>query len=309
MKAMRSILIVLQIVVFFVAVDAAIVSKKTVLSCQYSYEWYYDDSAATCSSVVAINVGTSMSVNDYTKLAKLIVSANTVSTSTVVIIVDNNLGCIINVGVKKDDGAKFARVVNAAVQNLKNSVSICTNPLYFVGGHSGGGKGAMNAIQMGKLNFSIAGYVGLDPYQITKEDPISIEMPSLFWGFNKTTCAVNINQAAKAGYINSNSSHRFFYQVQTNHGIGMPWFDERLLGPHCSFTNDGCKSLCNGTNLPWIQSQVAVTFHRFAHAVLSQNFDKSQFVIDQREVILYANKDVIPESVTLLPVLLEPEFA
>lgn len=306
---MKPVLIVLQIAVFFAIIDAAILSKKTALSCQYCYEWYYDDSAATCNSVVAINVGTGMSVDDYTELAKLIVSANTANTSTVVIVVDNNLGCPFNIGLTKDDGAKFARVVNAAVHNLQKSVAICTDPLYFVGGHSGGGKGAMNAIQMGKLNFSIAGYVGLDPYQITQKDPIPIEMPSLFWGFNKTTCAVNINQAAKAGYYNSNSQHRFFYQVQTNHGTGVNWFDETFLGPHCSFTNNGCIRLCNGTNLPWIRSQVAITFHRFANAVLLQKFDKSQFVIDQQEVILYANKDLVPESETILPVPLEPKFA
>jgi hypothetical protein len=305
---MKPVLIVLLIAVFFSTVDAAVVSKKTELSCKYIYEWYYDDSTNTCSSVVAINVGTGMSVSDYTELANLIVSANTVNTSTVAIVVDNNPGCPFNVGLQKDDGAKFARAVNAAVHDLKNNVAICTNPLYFIGGHSGGGKGAMNAIGKGTLDFPIAGYVGLDPYQITQKDPIPIEMPSLFWGFNKTTCAVNTNQAAKAGYNNGNSNHRLFYQVQTNHqGTGSRWLDEKLLGPHCSFTNNGCFWMCNGTNFPWIRNQVAVTYHRFANAVLSRNFDKSQFVINQQEVILYANKDVVPELEAQIP--LEPALA
>jgi hypothetical protein len=138
----------------------------------------------------------------------------------------------------------------------------------------------------------VAGYVGLDPYQITQNDPIPIEMPSLFWGFNKTTCAVNINQAAKAGYNNSNSTHRIFYQVQSNHDC------ELMGGPHCSFANNGCFWMCSGSDFPWIKSQVAATYHRFVTGALSQNFEKSQFVIDQNEVILYANQDLVPEQET-----------
>jgi hypothetical protein len=300
---MNPILMVFLIVALFTNADAAIVSKKTEQSCQYVFEAYYENSATTCSAVIAINVGTGMSVNDYTELAKSIVAANTANTSTVAIIVDNNPGCLFNVGLKKDDGAKFARVVNKAMMNLRNDIPICTNPLYFIGGHSGGGKGAMIAIQMGNLNFSVAGYVGLDPYQITQEDPIPIRMPSLFWGFNKTTCAVNIDQAAKAGYNDSNSTHRLFYQVQTNH-------DNKMIGgPHCSFTNKGCFRMCKGTNLPWIKSQVATTFHRFASAVLSQNFDKGKFVIEQNEVILYANLDQVPEPEPEKLPELEPALA
>lgn len=287
---MDLILSALLITVIVITVDAAIVTKKTDKYCKYVYESYYDDSSTSCVSVVAINIGTGMIVSAYEELAKSIVATNT---STVAIIVDSNPRCLFNIGLQKDDGAKFARVVNAAMENVKNDVSICSNPLYFIGGHSGGGKGAMNAVRQQNLNFSIAGFVGLDPYQITQTDPIQIDMPSLFWGFNKTTCAVNINQAAEAGYQNSNSSHRLFYQVQSNHDC------ELMGGPHCSFANNGCFWMCSGSDFPWIKSQVAVTFHRFVNAVLTQNFDKSQFVIDQNEVILYANQDMVPEQAKL----------
>lgn len=286
-----------------VAVDASIVSKKSELYCKYIYELYYDDQATACSAVVAINVGTGMTVGAYEELARLIVAANTANTSTVTIIVDSNAGCLFNIGLQKDDGAKFARVVNAAVYNLKNDVAICTNPLYFIGGHSGGGKGAINAFQQDNLDFSVAGYVGLDPYQITQTDPIQIDMPSLFWGFNKTTCAVNVSQAAQAGYNKSNSTHRIFYQVQTNHDC------ELMGGPHCSFTANGCFWMCSGSNFPWIKSQVAATFHRLANAVISQSFDKSQFAIDQSEVILYANQDMVPESEPKTRRLLRPAIS
>jgi hypothetical protein len=269
-------------------ITGSIVSKKTDQFCQYVYEYYYDATATKCYAVVMINVGTGMSVGNYKSLATSIVAASSNNASTVAIIVNSN-----PYGLRKDDGTKFAKAANAIVGNIRNILPVSeksTKPLYFIGGHSGGGKGAMNAIQQNALNFSVAGFVGLDPYQISKEYSLYIEMPALLWGFNKTTCLVNTNEAAKAAYNISNPDHRFFYQVQTSHKLD-------LLGPHCSFTNNGCFGMCNGgKDFVWIRTQVADTFHHFAKAVGANSFDRSQFIIDQKEVILYANEDIVVES-------------
>jgi hypothetical protein len=272
------------LVVLSTFVTASIVSIKSGRNSKYEYNYYYDDVTSpsfACDTVVLINVGTAMSVDNYKLLSESIVNGS----STIAIIIDSNPR-----NLPKDDGLKYATITNAIVQNISNIIPTCkhTNrPLYFIGGHSGGGKGAMNAIQENRLTFPVAGMIGLDPFQISKTDlsVLHIDLPSLYWGFSTTSCLVSINEAAKAAYFISNPTRRIFYQVQTK-GNDL----------HCSFADSGCSffSMCSGGKaFAWIHAQVGITFHRFVLAVKFNSFVKNQFVIDRLDVDLYVNNDTV----------------
>ena len=274
---------------------AEIVSKKSDRSSPYKYEYYFDDAiSSSCDSVVMINVGTAMSTDAYSKLANAIVTADyqqDESTSgTIAIIVDSNPNRIV-----KDDGKKYAEVVNAIAGSLSSIIPKCTTPpLYFIGGHSGGGKGAINALNLKIIKFPVAGLVGLDPFEITASEQIQqnmrIDIPSLQWGFNETSCLVTKEKAAEAAYNISNKNHRIFYRVNTRKPLTI------VTGPHCSFANQGCFGACQGTiGLPWIRTQVGITFNHFVMAIKSNNFEKNQFKINETDAVLLVNDDEVPK--------------
>lgn len=272
---------------------ADIVSKKSDRSSPYKYEYYYDgDTTSSCESVIMINVGTFMSTDAYSKLANAIViegSQQNASTSgTIAIIVDSNPNRIM-----KDDGQKYADVVNAIAGSISTIIPKCTSPpLYFIGGHSGGGKGAINALNMNVLNFAVAGFVGLDPFEVSAQDrsTLRIDVPSLQWGFNETSCLVVKENAAEAAYNISNTNRRIFYRVNTKKPMTI------ITGPHCSFANHGCFGACQrAKGLPWIRTQVGITFNHFVMAIKSNNFDRDQFSINETGVVLLVNNDEVPQ--------------
>ena len=285
-----TILVFALIVLSTTLCSADIVSKKSARSSRFKYDYYYDDAtSSSCDSVVMINVGTFMSTGDYSKLANAIVIAgsppNVSASDTIAIIVDSNPNLI-----KKDDGKKFADVVNDIAGSISTLIPKCSKPpLYFVGGHSGGGKGAINAINLNILTFPVTGFVGLDPFEITRQDRLKlrIDMPSLYWGFNETSCLVTKENAAEAAYEISDPNRRIFYRVNTP----KPRFI--ITGPHCSFANQGCFGACQSAkDLPWIRTQVGISFNHFVTAIKSNNFDRNQFLINETDAILFVNDNV-----------------
>ncbi len=273
----------LALVFLSISTCAEIVSTKSVRSSPYEYAPYYDD-ATLCDSVVMINVGTNMRLGDYSKLANAIVTSGTIA-----IIVDSNPGRL-----QKDDGTKYADAVNAIAGSISSSIPNCITkpPLYFIGGHSGGGKGAINAMNLNILTFPVAGFVGLDPFGLPEQDRLKlrIDIPSVHWGFSETSCLVTKENAGAAAYSISNPNQRIFYRVNTRKPLTI------ITGPHCSFTNVGCKPVCrsgwSGRELPWIRTQVGISIHHFIVAVKSNNFDRNQFVLNETGAILFVNQEV-----------------
>ena len=251
---------------------------------------YYDDSSRSpcCSAVVLLNVGTAMTVGAYSDLATSIVQH---SSGTVTVVMDTNPGWI-----QKQDGGRYVQIANAIASNITKLVpdSCCKHQPrngYFIGGHSGGGEGAVHALMMSKdLTFSVVGYIGLAPYNIQdrRRNRMSIEVSSLLWGFSQTTCAVCRQQAALAAYNVSPNSSRVFYDVQTNN------YNPIFGGPHCSFTDNGCLWLCSGgTTFSWIREAVGDSVNRFTSAVIAgKPFQKEQLEIRPSDIKLYVNGDI-----------------
>lgn len=256
---------------------------------------YYDDSSLSscCDAVVLLNVGTAMTVGAYSDLATSIVQQ---SSGTVTIIMDTNPGWI-----QKQNGDLFVQVANAIASNLTDLVpsSCCEHEPrngYFIGGHSGGGEGAVRALMSSDLSFLVAGFIGLAPYKIEDkgESRMSIEISSLLWGFSQTTCAVNREQAALAAYNVSPTTSRVFYDVQTNNRNPM------FGGPHCSFTDNGCVGLCSGGSaFSWIHEAVGDSINRFTLAVVArEQFQKEHFEIRPSDIKLYVNGDTAVTETT-----------
>ena len=253
-----------------------------------------------CETVVFISVGTAMKVQDYEALGTSIVQEatnarsanNQQGSSMVAIIIDSNPWWI-----QKQDGKKYTKLVNAIASRISDLVPACqAQPpnRYLIGGHSGGGQGAVEALQsLHQFNFTPAGFVGLAPYQISS----SISIPSLNIGFSRMSCWVNPQQAALAAYTQTtDTNHRVFYQFQTNNTNTMK------DGPHCSFADAGCfgpLEWCKGEGnmSTWMHDFVGQAIHAFNTALnaVHQPFDRQHFqnVADQSpySISLFVNDD------------------
>lgn len=261
---------------------------------------FANTSAAPCQAVLLLNVGTSMAIGDYSDIAQSIIAD---SPSIVTIIMDSNPG-----NVQKQNGYKFIEMANKIAATITTIVPSCSPEPpggYFIGGHSGGGEGAVNAMIASaaadssdrKLGFPVVGYVGLAPYRISVND-MKISVPSLVWGFSRMSCAVSPKEAASAAYNISLPSSRLFYDVQTTNSNSI------VGGPHCSFANQGCLGFCSGgEEYSWIHESVGRTIGLFTSCVLTDCiFEMHDFdILDRNDVLLYVNTDTIPNTFAQQP--------
>ena len=266
-----------------VVTQAAVVTVPLQKLPEGQLEAYYAD-GSVCESIVFIHVGTAMRVGNYEDLGKAVAQQDTVA-----LIIDSNPGNPL-----KQDGEKFTNLVNAISEKLSTLVECCTKqPKYnLIGGHSGGGQAAVEALQtMDEITFTPTGFVGLAPYEISSD--LAIHIPSLDIGFSKMSCLVQPSKAALAAYLNSDSDHRVFYQLQT-HNLNVV-----TGGPHCSFADNGCAGglFCPGDSIKeWMHSFVGQTVQLFLEAIVSNTFNYNHFLravptTGKEKVDLFVNAD------------------
>ena len=289
-------LLLLRVAIAKEDADEGVYSSKVIKKQEGLLQYHRSDvtpgaSSTCCDSVVIINVGTEMSVTDYQDLGKKIVNNDTVS-----IIIDDNPKKI-----KKQDGKKFAALVNAIAHDLVDIVGDCCMKQpkngYLLGGHSGGGEAAVLALQHESLDLAVTGFLGLAPFTVTPAT-MEINVPSLIWDFSKETCSVSPEFAGIAAYSICQSKERVFYQVQTDNT------DTKVHGPHCSFTDKGCGSplqLCTGGKdmQAWIHDMVPYSIHKFVNAVVTgSKFTEDRFHIDDgpNPVHIYVSNDMAKQS-------------
>jgi hypothetical protein len=254
----------------------------------------YDASFASCSTVLMIGVATAMTIFDYNKLSE----ATATGQKIVVIISDHNEQSLI-----KTSPAKYASLVNAIHQHLTDLVPICAEEKdeigILIGGHSGSGEAAVIALQEHLFDFAPLGFVGLDPYELSRKTvDISkpLLLPAMYWGFSETTCLVTKEKAARAGYELTEINSRVLYVIHNGNGCGIT---------HCVFTDRGCKSVCpTKDNLSWIIDLVAKSLVLFVDAIRrSEGFRKENFVlpgIPGHEVLLFVNHDTVQSSESIV---------
>lgn len=192
------------------------------------------DNDDKCSDVLVLGVGTTMKVGDYDKQASSIATAAGLS-SLVVVIADFNVGRITKISPEK-----FSKLSNAVRDQLDSLIPVCSGSVdanIFVGGHSASGQAVLQSIQKNLLDFTPKGFVGLSPFEVSKKSMdfnSPLKIPTLNWGFTRTTCFVFLKKAALGAYhLSSPEVGRVLYRIENKrNGI-----------THCSFTNNGCDSI------------------------------------------------------------------
>eukprot|EP00565_Helicotheca_tamesis_P003313 CAMPEP_0185727780 /NCGR_PEP_ID=MMETSP1171-20130828/3376_1 /TAXON_ID=374046 /ORGANISM="Helicotheca tamensis, Strain CCMP826" /LENGTH=245 /DNA_ID=CAMNT_0028396413 /DNA_START=552 /DNA_END=1289 /DNA_ORIENTATION=- len=233
-----------------------------------------------------------MSVGDYDDLAN---DVATQSPDAVIFIVDNNPRSI-----NKQSATKFAGITNAIIGQLADLVSVCESvptEKIFVGGHSAGGQAVIEATQKREelLSYPVAGFIGMAPFNVGSVDGSPIDVPSLNWGFSKTSCGVTYTKAAMLAYqISQPETGRVFYQVVTHN------FNTLTGGPHCSFTDRGCAGMCAGS--ADMRSFMHENVGKSVKVLIDNSatgIEKSDFEFEMssdEEVNLFVNEDTIMAS-------------
>jgi len=230
--------------------------------------FHFDDAVVNgCSSVIMMGVGTSMSVEQYDKLAREIVQGKPI----VFIMADTN-PCYWKNAVKycpapdplknchEKDYANFTELI---AKQLTTMIHVCQGhqkkPRFFIGGHSASGQSALGAL--GYLKFQPDGFIGLDPAEIDLEIfkiPLRVcpfnfangyqKLPvTLNIGFEREPCLVHPKESAAYAYEESDAASRVFIRIKT------PPFTSII---HCSFADQGCPLCptplwCIFCPLPW----------------------------------------------------------
>ena len=249
-----------------------------------------ENTAKPCSDMLLMGVGAAMSVDNYDTIARTIVSKT--GSSLIVIIADSNPGNIV-----KFSASKYASLANFVHMQHHGLIPGCKSNKtanLLIGGHSASGQAALEAAQKGLYDFVPSGFVGLDPYDTSKIDANLLQFPTLDWGFEHTTCHVQVDKAAKGAYkLSSAEIGRVLYSIDNKH-TG----DDKDDMTHCIFTDDGCKvggfDVCPTTgNYEWVYESVAESIQLFVDA-LGSNFTKEMFELPSTvsgQVSLFVNND------------------
>jgi hypothetical protein len=211
-------------------------------------------------------VGTTMKVEDYDILAKKMAETRS---DTVVMFIDHEPGNPLKVSAEK-----YAHLVTAIAKQVRTLIPICKNtpelPQFLIGGHSASGGAAIESLVY-MHDLKPIGIFGLSPFRITDKTRIN-DLPSLFWGFSRTTCGVTIGNAADKAYELSNPDNgRALYQLQN--GDGHP--------SHCIFADNGCLPICPspkaGGDYAWVRSAVALSLDAFLRSIETDTFTRESF--------------------------------
>jgi hypothetical protein len=211
--------------------------------------------------------GTAMSTNDYDQFSHALVTAST--HDLLAIVLDPSP----HDPVKVSESA-YSFAVNRLPAELESliDVKLCDNVTLIVGGHSAGGASAIDALKADMFAVPIAGYIGLDPYFVQTPDGngASIKVPSLLWGFVKTTCGVNIAHSANAAYLSSSDGFRVFYRLSSKFS-------------HCCFTDAGCLWVCTcSQDNQNLLHDIGVSVDQFINSLQRKSrFSRSGFPTDQ----------------------------
>mmetsp|Transcript_13056 Transcript_13056/g.13991 ORF Transcript_13056/g.13991 Transcript_13056/m.13991 type:complete len:341 (+) Transcript_13056:69-1091(+) len=229
------------------------------------YMYTYDDTVSNnCETVLMIGVGTAMKSTQYTILSKAI----STGTSIVTVIFDPNPGSIVKLSPK--DYANFYNTFTTPDLGARLPVCQGKSPKIIIGGHSASGRAGLQAMMHEGVKPD--GFVGLDPYQASKEEikgigprgapatSIRPDLPMLLWGFEKTTCGIKIDLAAKSAYELSGVKNRVFFRANNSNNRNVR---------HCEFADRGCAVACpNSKPNNNVKDIVAQSIQVFATSVL-----------------------------------------
>lgn len=241
------------------------------------FRYTYDETVSSnCQSVLMIGVGTAMRNSDYDIIASKISTGEPIIT----IFTDPKPFNFVKTSEKA-----YAKLYNSITQNLGGLVSVCEglSPKIIIGGHSASGQAAFGALSSSLLEQKPDGFLGLDPFRVNtkrvwfprpgKKTDVDPSLPLMSWGFDKKTCFVSINSAAKAAYEIAGEENRVFYRLDNK-------LKENRNIKHCEFTDSGCiPFICGTSGRTDIKDAFAKSIQSFVGAVQKGLVQASYFAV------------------------------
>jgi len=240
---------------------------------------HYSEQTASACDAVLLGVGTAMGAKDYDKLSEQITKYG-----YVVAILDHAPGDAF-----KTDENQYKNLAEDVKLNLLSWLgdTNCTSIEHWVmGGHSAGGQAAQNAVAH---NQGLADAVfSIDPYNMNNVDPIYV--PAMYWGFEATTCFVEVEDASKKAY-NKTHAQRAFYKVADKYQWGPCGYSPKYF--HCSFCDGHCPVCTNCKTTPnHFYKDVARSVDKFIRAAFYGNWSKSALTMSsETPLTLYVDSD------------------
>lgn len=228
---------------------------------------HYPDEAASECTAVFMGMGTAMRTDSYDKLATQVTAHG-----HIFVALDHAPGNLVKTSA--DRYLNLAEVVKDQLLVWLPDAKCNSINHWIMGGHSAGGQAAQNAVasQSGLADaiFSI------DPYNAKDTDPVNL--PAMYWGFDTTTCFVDINDAAKEAYYRS-TNRRVLYQVNTDYSWGPCGYSPTYF--HCSFCDGHCPACTNCMLTPdHFFVDVARSLDHFIVNAFSDTWDKQALQIN-----------------------------
>jgi len=198
---------------------------------------HYPDASQTSCEVILFSVGTATSVGGYDSMAGALTQKG-----FVVAIVDPQKGNPTKLDVEKLREA-YSHVKDNLVGWAGDKCQSVSK--WIVGGHSAGGGTAHKVFDsdpsMADAVFSV------DPF--TKGDMGGeVNLPSLFWGFDVTTCFVTKEVAAVGYYALTSSEKRVLVRAQKELTWSACGYAPKYF--HCSVVDGGCTACTNCMDTP-----------------------------------------------------------
>lgn len=241
---------------------------------------HYPQKTGSCDAVL-LGVGTAMSRDSYDKLSEQLIGHG-----YVVAILDHAPGELV-----KTSASKYANLVNALKNQLPGWLAgrgTCAGGVahWVLGGHSAGGQAAHNAV-VSDSGLADAMF-NIDPYDISGSG--SVNVPTLNWGFDVTTCFVEKNKAAKAAYQKS-TGPRAFVRVAKQYSWGPCGYSPKYF--HCSFCDGHCPACTNCMTTPdHFFVDVGRSVNRFIQAAFYKPWSKSALTFSSTTpVTLFVDAD------------------
>jgi len=197
-------------------------------------EWslHYPAASQTSCEVVLFSVGTGASVGGYDSMSKALTDQG-----FAVAIVDPERGSMTKLNVEKLRAA-YSHVKEIFVGEAGDKCQSVSK--WIVGGHSAGGG---TAHQIFARDPSMADAVfSVDPF--ARADIVGgVNLPSLFWGFDVTTCFVNRRDGAQGYYLATETEKRVFVRAQREMAWTLCGYSPRYF--HCAIVDGGCTACTN----------------------------------------------------------------
>lgn len=227
-----------------------------------------DSTPQQCTAVL-LGVGTAMKASSYDKLAKQVSKYG-----HILVILDHAPG-----NTFKTDATAYGNLANEVKDQLLTWLadSNCNTINHWImGGHSAGGQAAQNAVAS-DANLADAIF-SIDPYNA--KDTNQVYVPALYWGFNTTTCFVEVNDAAKEAYYRSQDK-RAFVKVDTKYSFGPCGYSPKYF--HCSFCDGHCPACTNCQKTPkHFFKDVAASLDAFVTAAFKGSWSKSALAFQSK---------------------------